>query len=130
MNEVIKSLLPPEDSPVKRWRQAIAATVIMLVLAVAAGFGMFSWLGFGGFARASDLEERVNKVTADVAGVKQGVDEIKIQLLEQSVFDAKERECSSTDAAARQFFSKRVLSLSREYQLLAAASIIIPPCRN
>lgn len=123
MNEVIKSLLPPEDNPVKRWRQAIAAVVILLVFAVASGFGMFSWLGFSGFARASDLDRRVS-------AVEENVKDIKISLIEQSLFDAKESECASTDLTARRFFSQRVLALGREYFDLAKTTLSVPPCRD
>lgn len=129
MTDVIKSLLPPEDDPVKRWRLVVAACIVMLGLAVASGFGAFEWLGLAGFARASDLNSRVSDVTKELAGVKRDVKGIKLQLLEQSLFNAKESECNSTDPNARRFFSQRVLELQREYyEVSEGRDMPIPPC--
>lgn len=130
MNEMLKELFPPDVPPVLRWRLAIFAFSVLVVFHIVWACGWLEFLGISGFAKASDLEQRVTKVTQEVAGVKQGVNEIKIQLLEQSIFDAKERECTAGDVAARRFFASRVLSLSREYYALAGSTINIPPCRN
>lgn len=129
MSDVIKSLLPPENDPVKRWRLVVAASVIVLGLAVVAGFGAFSGVGFGGFARASDLDARVSETSKELAGVKRDVKGVKLQLLEQSVFDAKESECRSTDLNSRRFFSQRVLELARVYyEVSEGMALGIPPC--
>ena len=105
MNEMLKELFPPDVPPVLRWRLAIFAFALLVVFHIMWACGWLEFMGISGFAKAADLEQRVTKVQNEVVGLKQGVNEIKIQLLEQSLFDAKERECTATDVQARRFFA-------------------------
>lgn len=123
MKEAIKELFPPDVPPVMRWRLAMFGFCVLVIFHIIWACGWLEPLGIGGFAKAADLEKRVSAVERDTK-------DIKIQLIEQSIFDAKESECTATDERAKRFFSQRVIALSREYFSLSGQSIDIPPCRN
>jgi hypothetical protein len=113
MREAFKDLLPPGMTPVLRWRLTIAAVCA-------------SFMGFIGYAESPAgfaSAPAFNNLRADVT-------DIKISLIEQQLFDAKESECTSSSPSSASFFSLRVIALSREYFKLAGTPIIIPPCKN
>jgi hypothetical protein len=72
-----------------------------------------------GFVRAGDFN-----------ALKGNVSDVQVTLLEQSIFAAKDSECSSTDVDAQAYFRTRVFSLSREYYKLTGVPANIPPCRG
>jgi hypothetical protein len=113
MKELLKELFPPDIPPIARWRLMVFGCCIYAVM-----FGVWAVSPYG-FAWAGDQEMLEVKVK-----------DINVNLLEQSLFDAKESECASTTVEARRFFSRRVIALSREYQQLAKVQIGIPPCRG
>lgn len=123
-----KELLPPDVPPVQRWRLSIAAAIFALFFIIGGSYGMFSKFGWMGFARASEIDEKIAPVVKKVDRLEGSVKEIRLQQIEDSIFSAKESECKSTDLNAKRFFSSRVLALSREYFNLAGTSISIPPC--
>lgn len=131
MKDAIKEIFPPDVPPIVRWRLAIFAMVLLFLFHVAWACGWLETIGVGsGFAKASENEARFSSVTQEMVAVKRDVKDIKVQLLEQGIFDAKESECTATDATARRFFASRVQSLSREYQTLTSLVFNIPPCRT
>lgn len=124
MKDAIKELFPPGVPPVLKWRLAMFAIVVLFLFHIAWACGWLSSFGVGsGFATASELDSRVT-------AVEDNVKDIKLSLIEQSLYDAKESECTATDPQARRFFASRVQTLSREYQILAKMIFNIPPCRN
>lgn len=124
MKDALKLLFPPEVPPVVKWRLAMCAAVVLFLFHVAWACGWLEGLGMGnGFASAAELDRRVGSVEANVK-------DIKLSLLEQSIFDAKESECTATDPSARRFFASRVQTLSREYSALSNFIFNIPPCRG
>lgn len=130
MKDTINSILPPENDPVKRWRVAVFCVIVALMFMTAGSFGTFSKFGWVGFARASEIDDKLAPVIADVSTLKASVKEIRLQQIEESMFSAKESECKATDIEARRFFSSRVLQLSREYFGLSGTVLTIPPCPN
>lgn len=126
----LKELLPPDVPPVQRWRLAVAGTIVLLFLIVGGSYGVFSKFGWMGFARASEIDEKIKPVVEKVDRLEGSVKELRLQQIEDGIFSAKESECTASDPVARRFFSARVLSLSREYFSLSGTSINIPPCRN
>jgi hypothetical protein len=124
MKDAIKELFPPGVPPVLKWRLAVFAVVVLFLFHIAWACGWLESTGLGsGFASASELNSRVSAVEGNVK-------DIKLSLIEQSIFDAKESECTATDPQARRFFASRVQTLSREYQALSGYVFSIPPCRS
>ena len=124
MKDALKELFPPEVPPVLKWRLAMFAVALLFLFHIAWACGWLSTLGFGsGFASASELDKRVSSV-------EDNVKEIKLSLIEQSLYNAKESECTATDPQAERFFSSRVQALAREYLKLSEFTFNIPPCRN
>lgn len=130
MKETIQALLPPEDDPVKRWRIVVFCVIVGLLFMTAGSYGSFTYFGWVGFARASEVDEKLKPVIKKVDRLEVSVKEIRLQQIEESLFSAKESECKATDTEAKRFFSSRVLQLSREYYDLAQQQVIIPPCSN
>jgi hypothetical protein len=117
---LLDQLLPPDIPPLQKWRIAVFAAIMMMIGHVAWACGWLEPMGLGsGFAKAVDLKT-----------LKGSYREIKIQLLEQGIFNAKESECTSSDSGARRFFQSRVQELNREYYELVNVPFNIPPCRN
>jgi hypothetical protein len=122
VKDALKELFPPEVPPVLKWRLAVFAVVVLFLFHVAWACGWLEGVGMGtGFASAAELDRRVSVVEGNVK-------DIKLSLIEQSIFDAKESECTATDPRAKRFFALRVQTLSREYQILADVIFNIPPC--
>jgi hypothetical protein len=120
MKDVLKELFPPEVPQIVKWRLAIFAVVLLFLFHVAWACGWLKWSGIGsGFASAADLVK-----------VETTVKDIKITLIDQSIFDAKDSECTATDPRARKFFASRVQTLSREYHTLTGFIFNIPPCKD
>lgn len=123
MKDAIKELFPPGVPPLLKWRLAVFAMTVLFLFHIAWACGWLSSFGFGtGFATAAELDLRATRV-------EDNVKDIKLSLIEQGIFDAKESECTATDPQARRFFASRVQNLSREYQTLARVVFNIPPCR-
>jgi hypothetical protein len=124
VKDALKELFPPGVPPVLKWRLAMFAAVVLFLFHVAWACGWLESLGLGtGFASASELDRRVSVVETNVK-------DIKLSLIEQSIFDAKESECTASDLQARRFFASRVQTLSREYYALSGFVFSIPPCRS
>lgn len=116
MKDVIQELIPPDLPPVARWR--IAVFIMCSVSLLFMAWSVSPW----GFVLAEDF----NKVTVTVK-------EVRLAQIEQYLFDAKESECEATASGsldARRFFSKRVLTLNREYSMMTGIQMDIPPCQN
>lgn len=113
MKELLKELVPPDLPAVARWRMAIfLACSVSLIFMV---WSISPW----GFVRASDFQKGMSTVQ-----------EVRLAQVEQNLFEAKESECSSDNFEARRFFSRRVLTLSREYAMLTGVNMEMPPCQN
>lgn len=113
MKEGLKELFPPGVSPVTRWRLAMAGALSGCLI-------FMGWaLSPAGFALAGEMKS-----------LRFDVNDIKLSIVEQQLFDAKETECTSTSATSAKYFAQRVLALQREYHQLAGFPIAIPPCKD
>jgi hypothetical protein len=124
LKSVLSSLFPPGVPAVARWRLAMFAAVLMLLVHVAWACGWLSRLGLGdGFAYASD----VVKVRDDVSSVK-------VELLEQQIWDTRVRQCElvnkeGNDSAASAY-GQRVTQLLSKYQALTGRTYPVLSCRE
>lgn len=103
--------------------QAKGAVVVgwraLLVLHIAVACGWMAWAGMPGFAYASD-----------VTSVRNDVSSIKVELLEQRIFDTRLRQCESTSAEPRTFYREKLQELMRKYRELTAADYRLPGCEE
>lgn len=93
-------LIPPKDArpeDVRRWRIAIGLSSFVFFFHIATACGLMGSLGLSGFALASD------------------VNEIKVELLEQRIFEARVRQCTAQSVESRQFYAGKVQELLRKY---------------
>jgi hypothetical protein len=82
----------------RRWRISIGFAVFCLSTATLHSYGIFSPFGHQGFAYAADVKS------------------IKVELLEQRIFDARLRQCSATSQESRQFYAEKVQELLRKFR--------------
>lgn len=113
LKEAFKELFPPGVPPLLRWRLAIAGMNCLFLMFM--GWSVSPY----GFALGADQEK-----------LRESIVDIRVNMLEQTLFSAKDSECTSTDPAAKRFFQLRVLALGREYFGLTKTTMDIPPCRN
>lgn len=89
----------------------------LLLAHVAFAFGWLAWAGLPGFAYAGD-----------VTSVRNDVSSIKVELLEQRIFDTRVRQCESASAEPRTFYREKLQELLRKYRDLTAADYRLPSC--
>lgn len=93
---------------IRRHRIALSLSVMALSGSMAAAFGLFP--GFSGFAYAST------------------VNDIKVELLEQRIFDNRVRQCMAATPEGRQFYGQKGSELLARYQMTAHAPYPLPSC--
>lgn len=126
VREILQELFPPGTSRIARWRLAVFGALSFVFFHVAWACGFLTQFGLIGFAKA----EEITAVTHNVESLSAALDEVKIQLLEQSIFEAKDSECTATDSRSVRFFQERVIEKAREYRKISGIDFDIPPCRN
>jgi hypothetical protein len=82
----------------RRWRIAIGFAVFCLSFATLVSYGIFAPFGHGGFAHSTDVKS------------------IKVELLEQRIFDARLRQCSASSLESRQFYLAKVQELLSKFR--------------
>lgn len=82
----------------RRWRIAIGFAVFCLSCATLFSYGIFSPFGHPGFAHSADVKS------------------IKVELLEQRIFDARLRQCTATSQESRQFYAAKVQELLSKFR--------------
>lgn len=113
LQTLFEFFIPPlNDSPEanRRYRIAISLGVLTLSGFTAAAFGYMPIIGFSGFAYASAVKD------------------IKVELLEQRIFDNRVRQCEATTPESRQFYGQKVAELLAKYQETAKAQYPLPSC--
>lgn len=130
LKDIAKELMPPDLPVTTRYRLIVAAVLFLTIVMVLAGYGVFKSLGYSGFAQAADLKERVDSVTADVAGVKLDVKDIKVTLLERAILDARRLQCQSTTDESERFYAGQVAQMHRQYYELTGLLFGIPACKK
>jgi hypothetical protein len=91
----------------------------LLVVHIAFACGWLAWTGISGFAYASDVQNVSDDVSA-----------IKVELLEQRIFETRLRQCQSESAEPRTFYREKLQELLRKYRELMAADYALPGCRE
>jgi len=86
-----------------------------------------------------NLDERFAPITivATVESSAKVVQEIQLTLvsiqannLENQIFEAMVRQCDSQSAEARQFFSRQIAGMSKQYKKLEGTNPFIPRCED
>lgn len=103
---------PANDDPenVRRHRIAVSLAVMALCGFMAAAFGWLPLFGFSGFAYASAVKD------------------IKVELLEQRIFDNRVRQCVAATPEGRQFYGQKVRELMFKYQETVHIAYPLPAC--
>lgn len=116
LKDLLEFLIPPRDDRpenIRRWRISIGLAMVILYGHVLLACGWLQSLGFSGFAYASDVKS------------------IKVELLEQRIFDARLRQCTATSQESRQFYASKVqelLSKFREAEGRTGGQYRLPTC--
>lgn len=106
-------LVPPlyaSPEMLRRHRLILSLTVLALSTLMLGAFGMIP--KFPSFAYAS------------------GVTDIKVELLEQRIFDNNLRWCDAATTEARRFYSQKVSELQVRYRQMTGADFPIPRCEQ
>lgn len=82
----------------RRWSIAVGFAVFCLSWTTLFSYGIFSPLGHPGFAYSADVKS------------------IKVELLEQRIFDARLRQCSAASQESRQFYAAKVQELLSKFR--------------
>lgn len=101
LKALFEFFIPPvNDDPEshRRWRIALGFAVFCLSCATLVSYGIFSPFGHQGFAYSTDVKS------------------IKVELLEQRIFDARLRQCSATSQESRQFYAGKVQELLSKFR--------------
>lgn len=128
MKDAMKELFPPEVPPVVKWRFAHFIAAIVFLVFMLWALGAFLIFGFPGFARASDLEEKVETVSTQIASVNQEIKALKTDQLEQRIYDTERLRCSATTSESRRFYQGQVNKMMREYFNLTGIALDLPIC--
>lgn len=78
--------------------------------------GGFERLGLGGFAYAGDVDKLRGEVMS-----------IKVELVEQRIFESRVRQCES-DSGASRFYRGQLQELMRKYRELTGSDYELPAC--
>lgn len=101
LKALFEFFIPPVNQDLetrRRWRIAIGFAVFCLSCATLVSYGVFSPFGHQGFAHSSDVKS------------------IKIELLEQRIFDARLRQCGAGSQESRQFYAAKVQELLSKFR--------------
>lgn len=119
MKDAIKELFPPGIKPVQRWRISMFAFALIVIIHILWACGWLSPFNLGaGFAYASDVREASSQVTG-----------IKIELLEQALFDTRVRQCK-TPQESKHFYTEKLQQLLDKYRKAANIEYRLPECNE
>lgn len=118
MKELLKELAPPNLPAVARYRLAVFGTLLGLITSAAASWGLFAAFGIPGFAYASDL----NNLKSDVKS-------IKMDLLEERIYNAQRLWCGTQTRESKQFYARQISTMHRQYyEQTGGIALQIPTC--
>lgn len=101
LKALFEFFIPPlnqDPETTRRWKIAIGFAVLCLSIATLVSWGIFQPFGHQGFAYSTDVKS------------------IKVELLEQRIFDARLRQCSATSQESRQFYAAKVQELLSKFR--------------
>ena len=123
MRDVVELIFPPGIPVIARWRLLMVTSVGMLFLHAGWASGLMSQLGIGsGFAVADDLKE-----------IGQQVGDIKLQLLEQDIFNARLHQCAAikeNNREAKQYWTQKLIELLQAYVKAIGVQYQLPSCEE
>lgn len=128
MKDVMRELFPPEIPPVVKWRLAHFLLGVVMLLFMFWALGAFAFFGFPGFARASDQVVKDRTITSQIASVNQEIKAMKVDQLEQRIYDTQRLLCSSSTTDSRRFYSSQVSRMIRDYYNLTNVTFRLPDC--
>lgn len=101
LKALFEFFIPPlnqDPETTRRWKIAIGFAVLCLSIATLVSWGIFQPFGHQGFAYSADVKS------------------IKVELLEQRIFDARLRQCSAASQESRQFYAAKVQELLSKFR--------------
>lgn len=124
IKEAVKELLPPGMPKALRWRLSIFAVCLLFLFHILYACGWLARFGFGeGFATAADFKS-----------LSQEVKDIKVDLLEQRIYEAQKLRCESQKSqnyVALQFYINQVNKMHREYAIAMKGVLLqVPTCQE
>lgn len=107
------------DSPEERERHRLILSLGVTALTIFAvgACGLLGAIGIYGFAYASDMKE----IRADQM-------DVKVELLEQRIFETRIRQCNAATQESRQFYLEKLQDLLRKHQKTTASEYRLPLC--
>lgn len=113
LKALFEFFIPPrnEDPETnRRWKIAIGFAVFVLSFSTLFGYGILQPLGFSGFAYADDVRS------------------IKVELLEQRIFDARLLQCNANTPESRAFYAAKVQELQSKFRQTEGQYPPLPTC--
>lgn len=109
---LLEFFIPLNGDPetLRRHRIGMSLAIVALCFSTAAAYGLVPH--FSGFAYASALQD------------------IKVDLLEERVFDNRMRQCTAATPEGRQFYGEKTSGLMRKYRELTGYIYPLPSCRE
>lgn len=133
MNKIVEELLPPDLPRVTRYRLAVTVSILVLMILSLIGFVGLPFLGLTRFARAGELDEHTKDVTILIESIERKLKDIRIDLLEQRMYDAKKESCqfkTPDTSQALRFYSRQIAVMHREYYETTKRNFQIPTCEE
>lgn len=119
MKEIVEALFPPDIKPVARWRLVVFAVLVMMMIHIAWACGWLDYLHLGkGFAYADDVKDAQSEVTS-----------IKLELIEQRLFETRIRFCKA-DEGSRRIYTEKIRDLMGKYQSITRLQYQLPDCKE
>lgn len=130
MKDVIKELFPPGLPPVAKWRMMHFILGVVMITFMLWTLGAFAMAGFPGFVRADDAQGKGEKVNSQLAMLSQEVKNIKIDQLEQRIYDIRRLQCTANSSDSTRFYTEQITKMHRAYFELTGITLNLPECRE
>lgn len=92
--------------------------------------GAFAMAGFPGFARADEAQTKEERMNAQLKSLAQEVKDIKIDQLEQRIYDIRRLQCTASSTDSTRFYSDQITKMHRAYFELTGITLSLPECRE
>jgi hypothetical protein len=128
--DVVDTLLPPETSPLTKWRIMMAGCVMLGIIHVLWACGWMSFLGagFAGFAQADTLEKTVAPITQQLNAI---TSQLKQQLANSKASEIRvlaAKRCLVKGVLEKEAFNAELEIKGREYFEIQGYTYTIPSC--
>lgn len=89
---------------------------VVMTSAVAAGFGVFAFVGFDGWARAAEIEEKIQPLERKVAAVSDQVGSLVANSLASEIRYMVARKCKEPDPIEKDRLQREIDRKQYEYR--------------